>query len=103
MFLLLFGIAWSILGLGQAWFSRFKEREADLEALELLRRPDEFIQLWRHMAPKDKAELEPSWWRRLKASHPEVAERMAFGQAWAEMNDVADDVASRAATASRPG
>ncbi|MDQ1445749.1 MAG: hypothetical protein QOI20_2213, partial [Acidimicrobiaceae bacterium] len=38
------------------------------------------------MAPDNKVELEPSTWVRLNHNHPEVPERMAFGQAWAEAN-----------------
>lgn len=90
LFLMLFGIAWTGLNLAQSWFSRFKEREADLEALELLGRPDDFIDVWRRMAPDNKIELEPSWWVRMNHNHPEVPERMAFGRAWAEANSTSD-------------
>jgi STE24 endopeptidase len=86
LFLALFGLAWTGLNLAQAWFSRFKEREADLEALELLSRPDDFLDVWRRMAPDNKAELEPSRWTRLNNTHPEVAERMAFGRDWSREN-----------------
>jgi STE24 endopeptidase len=80
--LLGFGIAFKALSYLSAWYSRAKERQADLEALELLAQPESFIDVWRRMAPKNKAELEPSWLKRLEASHPEIAERMAFGRAW---------------------
>lgn len=70
-----------------AWYSRAKERQADLEALELLARPDHFIEVWRRLAPRNRAELEPSWWKRLQASHPDIAERMSFGARWADLND----------------
>jgi STE24 endopeptidase len=86
LFLGLFGLAWTALNLAQAWFSRFKEREADLEALELLARPDDFIDVWKRMAPDNKMELEPSRWTMLNNTHPEVPERMAFGRVWAEAN-----------------
>jgi STE24 endopeptidase len=86
LFLALFGVAWTGLNLAQAWFSRFKEREADLEALELLGKPDDFIDVWRRMAPDNKVELEPSWWTKVNHNHPEVPERMAFGDAWARAN-----------------
>lgn len=86
LFLVLFGLAWAGLNLAQSWFSRFKEREADLEALELLGKPEDFIDVWRRMAPDNKMELEPSLWVRLNHNHPEVPERMAFGKAWAEAN-----------------
>ena len=88
LFFVLFGLAWTGLNLAQAWYSRLKEREADLEALELLGSPPDFIDVWRRMAPDNKMELEPSKWSRLNATHPDVAERMAFGQAWAEANSI---------------
>jgi STE24 endopeptidase len=69
-----------------AWYSRAKERQADLEALELLAQPAAFIDVWRRMAPKNKAELEPPWWKRIEASHPDIAERMAFGAEWERRN-----------------
>ena len=86
LFVLLLGFAGFALTAAQAWYSRLLERQADLEALELLREPEHFIEVWRRMAPKDKKELQPSWWSRLNGSHPEVAERMAFAQAWADAN-----------------
>jgi STE24 endopeptidase len=86
LFLALFGLAWAGLNVAQAWFSRFKEREADLEALELLGQPEDFIDVWRRFAPDNKVELEPSAWTRLTHTHPEVPERMAFGRAWGEAN-----------------
>ena len=89
LFLLVFGGALGVLQIATAWLTRFLEREADLEALELLGDPAAFIDVWRRLAPKDKAELEPSWWTRLRHSHPEIAERMAFGRAWARSNGVA--------------
>jgi STE24 endopeptidase len=80
------GIGFAATSFAGAAYSRAKERQADLEALELLGRPEDFVELWRRLAPKNKSELEPSWWRRLQASHPEIAERMAFGARWAELN-----------------
>jgi STE24 endopeptidase len=80
------GIGFTVTSFVSAFHSRAKERQADLEALELLGRPDHFLELWRRLAPKNRSELEPSAWRRLQASHPDVAERMAFGARWAELN-----------------
>lgn len=91
VFLLAFGIPSVVLGLGAAWLSRRNEREADLEALELLAQPTDFVAMWPRMVALNKADLEPSWWQRLNASHPEVAERMQFGLDWSEMNDVPVD------------
>ena len=86
LFLLAFGVVLAGLRVASAWMTRFLEREADLEALELLGDPDAFIDVWRRLAPKDKAELEPSAWTKLNHSHPGVAERMAFGKLWADQN-----------------
>lgn len=80
------GIGFKAIGWLSAWYSRAKERQADLEALELLGDPDAFVDVWRRMAPKNKAELETPWWRRIEASHPEIAERMAFGAEWKRRN-----------------
>lgn len=86
--LLLFalGLGFKAIGWTTAWYGRAKERQADLEALELLGDPPAFIDVWRRMAPKNKAELETPWWRRIEASHPEIAERMAFGAEWQRRN-----------------
>lgn len=91
VFLLGFGLAYKVVSLAQAWRARWFERQADLEALELLADPTAFIESWRRMAPKNKVDLEPSWWKRLQQSHPEVPERMAFGKAWADANQVPVD------------
>ncbi|MHB8342235.1 MAG: M48 family metalloprotease [Mycobacteriales bacterium] len=71
-----------------AGLSRWRERAADLEALELLQDPGAMIDVWRRMAPKNLADLAPGLWRRLTASHPAMAERMDFAAAWAELNEL---------------
>lgn len=68
------------------WVSRKHEREADLEALELLEDPTAFVAVWPEMVLADKANLEPTPWERLMSTHPEIAERMQFGIDWAELN-----------------
>lgn len=78
----------TVLGLLSAWVSRRNEREADLEALELLGNPTAFVALWPAFVALNKVDLEPSSWERLRQSHPDPAERMQFGLDWAEMNDV---------------
>lgn len=88
MFLTVFGIPSAMLGIASAWLSRRHEREADLEALELLGDPTSFVAMWPSMVELNKADLEPGPWEKLNASHPEVAERMQFGLDWAEANRV---------------
>ncbi len=83
-----FGLASNLTGIVSSWYSRVKEREADLEALELLGRPDAFVEVWRRMVPKNRMDLDPPWWRRLTATHPDPPERMAFAADWAARNGV---------------
>jgi STE24 endopeptidase len=88
LFLLGLGLPMTALGLLSAWWSRRNEREADLEALELLGDPTSFVGMWPALVERNKADLEPGWWERLNASHPGPAERMQFGIEWAAMNGV---------------
>lgn len=76
------------LQLVDAAISRWFEREADFEALELTRDPEAFAQVWRNMVDRNLPNLTPNWWKRLKASHPPVVERLAHGEAWAIANAV---------------
>jgi Zn-dependent protease with chaperone function len=88
VFLLGLGLPMALLGLVSAWWSRRNEREADLEALELLGDPTDFVGMWPALVELNKTDLEPGWWERLNASHPTPAERMQFGLDWAAMNGV---------------
>lgn len=81
-------VAFSVGGLPGRWLSRRHEREADLEALELLGDPTSFVAVWPRMVLVGKPNLEPTPWQKLGATHPEIAERMQFGLDWAAMNDV---------------
>jgi len=96
LFLLGIGVPMAALALVSAWVSRRNEREADLEALELLGDPSSFVAMWPSFVALNKADLEPSWWERCNASHPGVAERMQFGLTWAEMNAVPAERPERA-------
>ncbi len=71
-------------GLVTTWVSRAFERQADLEALELLREPAQMTRMQRDLHTKNLADLDPSRLRRVQATHPPAAERMAFVRAWAE-------------------
>ncbi len=75
------------LGLGAtslltSWLSRADERQADLFALEVLHRPDRLTAVLRRLARRNRADVDPYWWKRLWASHPPLAERMALARAW---------------------
>ena len=88
LFIAVFAVLQIITSLPVSFLSRHHEREADLESLRLLRDPGAMVDVWRRMAPKNIADLEPSWWSRLKASHPGAAERMAFATEWGRLNAV---------------
>ena len=88
LFALLLGIPMSLLSLLTMRQSRTYEREADLEALELLGDPTSFVGVWPRMVRNDRARMEPTVWERLNSTHPEIAERMQFGLDWADMNGV---------------
>lgn len=83
-----FSIAFSVFGLPGSWQSRKYEREADLEALELIGDPTSFVAVWPRMVLTAKPDLEPTPWRKLQHTHPEIAERMQFAIDWAEMNGI---------------
>jgi STE24 endopeptidase len=67
-----------------AWLSRADERQADIYALDVLRQPDEFSDVFRRLAEKNKADVDPSTWKRLLASHPPIPERLAMARQWQE-------------------
>jgi STE24 endopeptidase len=71
-----------VIGLPMAWLSRAYERQADLFGLETVGRADELVGFFRDVSLEVRAELRPSWWQRLRASHPPFAERMAMATAW---------------------
>jgi STE24 endopeptidase len=76
-------IGFGVLGLLTAWVSRAFERQADVEALDLLQQPATMLAMQRGLHTKNLADLEPSLLKRLQASHPPAAERMALTSAWA--------------------
>ena len=79
-------LGFGAIGLVSAWVSRAFERQADLEALELLGEPDVMLDMQRRLHVKNLADLEPSLVKRLQATHPPAAERMAFTEAWQHAN-----------------
>jgi STE24 endopeptidase len=84
--ILLLGVQAGFLltGLVTAFVSRAFERQADLEALEVLQAPATTIEMQRALHVKNLADLDPGMVKRLQASHPPAAERMAFARAWAD-------------------
>jgi STE24 endopeptidase len=75
-----------VVSLVTDWVSRAFERQADLEALDVLRDPDRLVEMHRRLHVKNLADLDPGPVKRLLATHPPAAERMAFATAWAARN-----------------
>jgi len=82
LFILAFSTASLVTGLIDSWFSRAHERQADLFALNLTRDPESFARVWRQFSEKDLPDLSPSWLKRIRGSHPPIAERLAMGESW---------------------
>ena len=82
VFLTLFPVGFVLTGLITSWLSRADERQADIYALDVLRDPDDFMGLFRRLADTNKADVDPSRWKRLNASHPPIAERLAMAEQW---------------------
>jgi len=79
-------VAQLVTKFASSWVSRWFEREADYDALELTRSPESFRSLWRSMAVRNLSDLDPSWFTRATASHPPVAQRIAFASVWEQMD-----------------
>jgi STE24 endopeptidase len=82
LFLLLFGLVSKATSLASAWYSRARERQADLFSYELLGSPAELKGFFHDISVESLMDLRPTPWRRLKASHPPMSERMAMADAW---------------------
>jgi STE24 endopeptidase len=80
--LLLVGLATVVATPVLAWVSRGFERQADLDALDLLGRPDHAEAMFRRLHTRNLADLEPGLWSRLRASHPSAAQRIEFARRW---------------------
>ncbi len=92
--LLAAGAAFSVVGMVGAFVSRAFERQADQYGLDLLREPERMMDMHRRLHVKNLADLTPSRWRYLQATHPPAAERLAFAHQWARAEgfDPADPV-----------
>jgi STE24 endopeptidase len=98
--LLLVQGGFAVLNGAGAFVSRAFERQADAQALELLGRPDRLIDMHRRLHVKNLADLEPGRLKRLQATHPPAAERMAFATAWAGAHNVRPSFTPRSPTTS---
>lgn len=83
LFFLVFGLVSRATSMLNAWFVRYREREADLFALAGTSDPASFIDSMRALHVDNRADLAPSRWQRLLRSHPPADERMAMGAEWA--------------------
>jgi STE24 endopeptidase len=81
---LLVQAAFSVVGVVTAFVSRAFERQADLQALELLEAPATMIDMQRRLHVKNLADLDPGFVKQLRLTHPPAAERMALARRWAE-------------------
>jgi len=83
LFFLAFGLVSRTTSLLGAWFTRYREREADIFALDGTADPSSFIESMRALHVDNRADLAPSRWQRAFRSHPPADERMAMGAEWA--------------------
>lgn len=75
-------LGFGAMGLSAAFVSRAFERQADLQALELLEEPELMREMLKRIYMKNLADLDPSWLKRLQATHPPAAERLALVELW---------------------
>jgi STE24 endopeptidase len=72
------------MGVVSSFVSRAFERQADVQALELLGEPERMQDMIRRLHVKNLADLDPGLLKRVQASHPPAAERMALVTAWVD-------------------
>lgn len=84
LFLAVFPLTYVVTQLVASWLSRADERQADIHALEVLDDPERFSEVFRRLAERNKADVDPSRWKRVTAAHPPIAERLAMAAAWRE-------------------
>jgi STE24 endopeptidase len=72
--------------LGNAW-SRWRERKADLYALEITTKTADFISAFTRLANQNLSDVDPEpWVEWLLHSHPSVSKRIKMAHTWAEKN-----------------
>ena len=75
-----------VTGLISAWLSRVLERQADLFSMNALGNGQSLSDAFGMMSRKYLMDVTPTWWNRMKHSHPPFAERMAMCTDWHEAN-----------------
>jgi STE24 endopeptidase len=76
--------AFMVVGVVTAFVSRAFERQADIQALELLEQPATLIDMHRRLHVKNLADLDPGRLKLLRLTHPPAAERMTLAKRWAD-------------------
>lgn len=97
-----FPLSLAVTGLVSAWLSRADERQADIHALAVLDRPDELIDVFHRLAADHNAVVDPSWIKRIRASHPPLAERMQMADRWRAASTASSSPAAAPAAAAAP-
>jgi class 3 adenylate cyclase len=82
LLMFLFGSGINVTSLLTNWVSRRFERICDVDALEFTRDASAFIETMHALALRNLGELDPSWWHRIRSSHPPPAERLALADWW---------------------
>lgn len=80
--LLAIQLGFGSMGVVSSFVSRAFERQADVQALELLDDPERMKDMIRRLHVKNLSDLDPGPLKRLQATHPPAAERMALVDAW---------------------
>jgi STE24 endopeptidase len=88
LLVLLIQLGFSLVGGVTAFVSRAFERQADIQALELLEAPSTMIDMQRRLHVKNLADLDPGFVKQLRATHPPAAERMTLTQRWAQSQGI---------------
>ena len=86
VFYLAFPLISTVTGLLGSWLSRVHEREADLFSMEALGNGKSLADAFGMMSRKYLMDVTPTWWDRMKHSHPPFAERMAMCTDWHNAN-----------------
>lgn len=84
LLVLLVQSGFALVGVVTAYVSRAFERQADLQALELLEDPATLVEMQRRLHVKNLSDLDPGAVKQLRATHPPAAERMTLARRWAE-------------------